>query len=581
MKARGREARMATVESLTDLSSIGAANSRNHAETIDDRILQKRYVVGGYSCWVGRHRPSRHGNRRKPPLATRWTKDVSPDNALPEYPRPQMVRETWTNLNGLWEYAIRPAAEDAAGEMGRRDPRAVRRRVGAERREEAGARRTSGCGIAARSTRPALPTAAGCCCTSAPSIGSAPSGSTARKSASTRAATIRSRSTSPTRSKRRRRTSWSSPCGIRPTRATSRAASRCSSRDGIWYTAVTGIWQTVWLEPVPAAHIESLKIVPDVDRSVVTVTVDGAERRQRARATVSSTDGEQVGDGRRRRRRADRARRSPTPKLWSPDQPHLYDLHVELLGRRRSRRRGRQLLRHAQDRSQQGPTGVNRLLLNNKPLFQYGPLDQGWWPDGLYTPPTDEALKYDIEMTKKLGFNMVRKHVKVEPARWYYWCDKLGLLVWQDMPSGNVDEDDAESKANFRRELQGDDRRAAQSSVDRDVGAVQRRLGPARHGARSSTWIEGVRPDAAGERGQRLARPRQRRRLATCTATRARACGPSKTKRVGVLGEFGGLGLPLAGHTWQDEKNWGYVSYDNAEELTDAYVELARPRCGR
>ena len=96
--------------------------------------------------------------------------------------------------------------------------------------------------------------------------------------------------------------------------------------------------------------------------------------------------------------------------------------------------------------------GINRLMLNNQPLFQYGPLDQGWWPDGLYTPPTDEAIKYDIEMTKKFGMNMARKHVKYECARWYYWCDRLGLLVWQDMPSGEAQRD-AESKANYRREL--------------------------------------------------------------------------------------------------------------------------------
>ena len=142
--------------------------------------------------------------------------------------------------------------------------------------------------------------------------------------------------------------------------------------------------------------------------------------------------------------------------------------------------------------------GVTRIMLNNKPLFQFGPLDQGFWPDGLYTAPTDEALKYDIEMTKQLGFNMARKHVKVEPERWYYWCDKLGLLVWQDMPSGDKQhrrhrrprheiKRTPESAEELRARVEGDHRRPPQSPVHRDVGAVQRRLGPVRHRRASST----------------------------------------------------------------------------------------------
>ena len=116
-------------------------------------------------------------------------------------------------------------------------------------------------------------------------------------------------------------------------------------------------------------------------------------------------------------------------------------------------------------------SGINRLMLNDQPLFQLGPLDQGWWPDGLYTAPTDAALKYDIEITKRLGFNMIRKHVKVEPDRWYYWCDTMGMLVWQDMPAGD-NRDDAAKEA-IRRRARTDDRRAAQPSFDRHVGAVQ------------------------------------------------------------------------------------------------------------
>src|SRR6185503_8514158 len=149
------------------------------------------------------------------------------------------------------------------------------------------------------------------------------------------------------------------------------------------------------------------------------------------------------------------------PKLWTPDSPHLYDVKVTLTWNDATADTVRSYFGMRKISLGKDEQGVNRLLLNNKPVFQYGPLDQGFWPDGLYTAPNDEALKYDIEMTKKLGFNMARKHVKVEPDRWYYWCDKLGLLVWQDMPSGDasVRQRDADlerteaSASNYRREL--------------------------------------------------------------------------------------------------------------------------------
>jgi beta-galactosidase/beta-glucuronidase len=224
--------------------------------------------------------------------------------------------------------------------------------------------------------------------------------------------------------------------------------------------------------------------------------------------------------------------------------------------------------------------GVTRLLLNNKPLFQFGPLDQGFWPDGLYTAPTDEALKYDIEMTRKLGFNMIRKHVKVEPARWYSWCDKLGLLVWQDMPSGDkyikrgeVDiVRSPESAENFEREWR---------EVIRDFGhfpcivmwvpfnegwgqydtariaALTKQLDPTRLVNSTSGWQDrgvGDVHDVHVYPGPDMP--------------------PLEEKRAAVLGEFGGLGLPLEGHTWQAKNNWGYRSYTTREALETAYQQL-------
>ena len=224
--------------------------------------------------------------------------------------------------------------------------------------------------------------------------------------------------------------------------------------------------------------------------------------------------------------------------------------------------------------------GINRLFLNNQPLFQFGPLDQGFWPDGLYTAPTDEALRYDIEMTKKLGFNMARKHVKIELDRWYYWCDKLGLLVWQDMPSGDkyIRGQDAditrspESAATFERELKAlvegrfnhpsivmwvpYNEGWGQWDTCRIVDLI-RQWDPTRLVINASGWTDrgcGDVNDLHKYPGPGVPQPEE--------------------KRAGVLGEFGGLGLPVKGHTWQDEKNWGYRSFTNATALATAYVGL-------
>jgi hypothetical protein len=221
-------------------------------------------------------------------------------------------------------------------------------------------------------------------------------------------------------------------------------------------------------------------------------------------------------------------------------------------------------------------------MLNGNFHFQHGPLDQGFWPDGLYTAPSDEALRYDIEVTKKLGFNMARKHVKVEPDRWYYWCDKLGLLVWQDMPSGDKfiggnDPDikrTPESTAQFEREWSAIIRSLinhpsivmwvpfnegwGQFDTAR-IADFTRKLDPTRLVDSASGWTD--RGD--GDVHDIHVYP-----------------GPGmpklEEKRAAVLGEYGGLGLPVRGHTWQDEKNWGYRTFETSEALTDAYVLLTR-----
>jgi hypothetical protein len=517
----------------------------------------------------------------KGPLMTRWAKDVSPERVWPEYPRPQMVRREWVNLNGLWSYAIRPASDEKPtmwdGEI--LVPFAVESALsgvkkGVQPHERLWYRRTFSPPTAGDDQRTLLHFGAvDWKCTvwvNGEQVGEHTGGydpfsfdiTDALEDGENGENEIVVAASDPT------------DTGNQP------RGKQVLAPRGIMYTAVTGIWQTVWLEQVPERHIESLRIVPDVDRGVVTVkastTADEGEvvrvRALRGGKLVGAAEGA-----------AGEAIEVviPDAALWSPDEPSLYDLSVELVDDAQAIDAVKSYFGMRKIEVKKDDEGINRLWLNNKVLFQYGPLDQGWWPDGLYTPASDEAMKYDIEMTKRLGMNMARKHVKYECDRWYYWCDRLGLLVWQDMPSGNVGRR-AESRANFRRELQAMmDALYNHPSIvmwvpfnegwgqheTPEVVAWVKEYDPSRPVNEASGWHDrgsGDISDMHSYPGPGMREP--------------------EPDRVVVLGEFGGLGMPVSGHTWQDEENWGYVSYNNAEELTDAYVSLLtemRPLIGR
>jgi hypothetical protein len=516
------------------------------------------------------------------PLMTRWSRDVSPENALPEYPRPQMVREKWTNLNGLWQYAIRPKSEgqpkDWDGEILVPYPiesalSGVKKSV--QPSEQLWYRRSFSSADLPEGMRMLLHFGAvDWRCTvwvNGQRIGEHQGGYDPFTFDITDALNPGNEDnelvvavTDPT------------DTGTQP------RGKQVLKPHGIFYTAVTGIWQTVWLEPVPAAHIASLKIVPEVDRHVVTVTVQAGGGMVRARASRTSSSGEIEVSERLGKPGEPIEIQLRNVKLWSPENPQLYDLRVQLSdGGKKVVDQVDSYFGMRKIEVKKDSQGINRLWLNGKVLFQYGPLDQGWWPDGLYTAPTDEALKYDIEMTKRLGMNMIRKHVKVEPARWYMWCDKLGVVVWQDMPSGDV-EKSAESKANYRHELKEmiDTLESYPSIVmwvpfnegwgqydTPEVAVWTKNYDPSRLVNEASGWHDKGSGDVADMHnypGPGMREP--------------------EDKRASVLGEFGGLGMPVRGHTWQAEKNWGYVSYDDKGELTDAYVELLtamRPLVGR
>jgi len=206
---------------------------------------------------------------------------------------------------------------------------------------------------------------------------------------------------------------------------------------GIWYTNTTGIWQTVWLEPVPKVSIKDLRMQPDIDEKQLSLKVKGSTEKEGYTVHAAAYAGDtKAGEATGKLGEAFNIDVDPL-KLWSPESPFLYDLKVTL------RRNGKDIDQVSsyfgmrEIRLGKAEDGYVRFFLNDKPLFHFGLLDQGFWPDGLYTAPTDNALKYDIKVTKDLGYNMIRKHVKIEPNRWYYWADKMGVLVWQDMPNGD------------------------------------------------------------------------------------------------------------------------------------------------
>ena len=270
----------------------------------------------------------------------------------------------------------------------------------------------------------------------------------------------------------------------------------------------------------------------------------------------------------------------PNAKWWSPDSPFLYGLRLSLKDAK-----GKVLDSVAsyvgmrEVSVQKDDQGVTRIFLNGKPCFMVGPLDQGFWPDGIYTAPTDEALKYDIETTKRLGFNMIRKHVKVEPDRWYYWCDHLGVLVWQDMPSGD----------GFIGPGDPDLKRSPESAAEYEK-ELKAMIDALRNHPSIVTWIpfnEGWGQFDTGRITDLIKAYDPSRLVDSTTGWADRHVGdmidwhvypgPGSPKpeasRAAVLGEFGGLGLPIPGHTWLKE-GWGYRSFKTQKELTEAGVEL-------
>ena len=493
------------------------------------------------------------------PLTTPWTDKVSAEKALPEYPRPQMVRTRWTNLNGLWDYAIRPKGEGPPAKFEGKllVPFAIESALSGVKKpvtpdERLWYRRV----FVAPSLRGgrtllhfgAVDWRAEVWVNGKP-VGKHEGGydpftfdiTSALKSGAAQELVV---------------AVWDpTDTALQP------RGKQVLAPTGIWYTAVTGIWQTVWLETVRETYISELALVPDVDGKRLRLTVRSDRGTTfnalaKLRGTVVGRVSGKVN--------AETSLPLDQLELWSPVSPTLYDLEVSLKeGDAVDSYFGMRKVEMRKDAA-----GFNRMFLNGAPQFMIGPLDQGWWPDGLYTAPTDEALRSDIEVMKKLGFNMGRKHVKVEPARWYYWCDKLGFLVWQDMPSAmtrgtptsvrkGTAEDavfPAEAAAGFERELRALVRNLGNAPSiiawvpynegwgqhnTNDVLKLVKQLDPSRMLCGPSGWEDrgyGDFKDMHDYPGPNMF--------------------PVVADRISVLGEFGGLGIPLEGHLWWDKRNW-------------------------
>ncbi|MCE9552693.1 MAG: beta-galactosidase [Planctomycetes bacterium] len=543
-----------------------------------NRRITFTLLLTAAACAGGSLRAAAEWSPAKAPIMTPWAKDVSPDKALPEYPRPQMVRKHWTNLNGLWDYAITDldsgvpqkwdgrilvpfAIESALSGVGKNvgpEKALWYHRAFAKPELEKGGRLLLHFGAVDWLTQVYV---------NGKLLGQHRGGYDPFSFDVTEALTDAKEQSLVLRV-------WD------PTDAGSQPRGKqVINPGGIFYTSVTGIWQTVWLEPVPTAHIRSLKITPQVDDSAVDIVVNAPAGQP---VQIDVLDGGKLiakGEGISGKPVQVKV---PEAKLWSPDSPHLYDLVVRL-GKTDEVKSyfGQRKIEMRKDEA-----GIPRMYLNNKVLFQMGPLDQGWWPDGLYTAPTDAALKFDVEMMRKMGFNMARKHVKAEPARWYYWADKLGLMVWQDMPSMMV----RGERHNVRPGLPHDANLTAQESldyhtelkalIDANVNApsivvwVPFNEGWGQHDTNAVLqWTKKYDPTRLVD-GPSGWEDRGGGDLKDMHNYPGPGMFPVMKDRVSVLGEFGGLGLQVPNHLWQLDKNWGYRSFKTKEELAENYRQL-------
>lgn len=543
------------------------------------QLLMTLLLLSGYTA-MAQYAPA--GDKIK----TRWANEVTPDHVLPEYPRPLMTREAWQNLNGLWNYAITPkdGKQPQAYEGEILVPfciesslSGVQKTVGADK--ALWYERTFTVPKAWKGQRVLLHFGAvdwqADVWVNDIKVGSHTGGYTPfsfdiTQTLQAKENTLVVRVWDPTDDSY-------IPHG-----------KQVNKPRGIFYTSVTGIWQTVWMEPVPQSYIASVKTTPNLERGTVTVTPDfkGATDDVLYQVEVSF-EGQKVAEGKALGGQPVEVTMPEAMFLWTPDLPFLYDMKVTVLRDGKAVDAVGSYFAMRSFGTQRDSSGIVRLTLNGRPIFHFGPLDQGWWPDGLYTAPTDEALAFDVEKTKELGFNMIRKHVKVEPARWYYHCDRLGLIVWQDMPSGGrgpgwqTDKyfDGPESLRSMESEecYKKEWKEILESLISQPCIGVWVPF--------NESWGQFKTPEIVEMTKKldptRLVNPASGGNFYACGDILDLHHYPEPKMvlydptRATVLGEYGGIGRKVEGHTWVKDQGWGYVEFDTEEKVTDTYVEYA------
>lgn len=527
-------------------------------------------------------------------IVTSWADKVNAANAHPEYPRPQMVRQNWFNINGLWNYAIvakqtsktKPATFDGQILV----PFAVESAL-------SGVGKTVGKDSVLWYQRmidfaPKLKDQRVLLHFGAVDwkcdvfVNGKPAGSH-QGGYDPFTFDITDHLVKKKQQEISVRVWDPSSDGPQP------RGKQIKNPNSIWYTPVTGIWQTVWIETVPTSHIASFLQIPDIDKQTLTVNAKLDNAAATDKIKITAFDGANKVAEQEITASGSAVLNIANPKLWSPDSPLLYDWTIAVTRNGKVIDEVKSYFAMRKIGMQPDANGIQRMTLNNKFLFQYGPLDQGWWPDGLYTAPTDEALKFDILKTKEMGFNMIRKHVKVEPARWYRYCDELGMLVWQDMPSGDMGNNWEQRPGITGAETEKDRTPESENIYKTEWKAI---IDANRHFPSIVVWVPfneawgqfkteeitnwtmqydptRLVNSASGGNFFPVGHIIDMHNYPEPVMPRPDIFG---AKQIIVLGEFGGLGLPVDKHTWQQKDNWGYQSFKSPEELVARYEALIK-----
>ncbi len=519
-------------------------------------------------------------------IKTRWAAEVAPENTLPEYPRPMMVRQDWKNLNGLWQYAITAKGEKAPktyeGDILvpfciESSLSGVQKEVGPDK--ALWYQKTFAVPSNWKNGRVLLHFGAVDWMTDVwindIKVGSHTGGYTPFTFDITQALQGKQNS-----------------MVVRVWDPTNDSyiphGKQVLKPRGIFYTAVTGIWQTVWLEYVPEDYIQNIVTTPDFDKASVSVDVDFTNPTKNDLYQVEvSYEGQLVAVGKSINGQPVEVNMPEDFLRWTPDHPFLYDMKVKVLRKGKVVDAVDSYFAMRSFGTQRDESGIVRLTLNGLPIFHFGPLDQGWWPDGLYTAPTDEALAYDVQKTKDLGFNMIRKHVKVEPARWYYHCDRIGIIVWQDMPSGGRGPEWQTTQyyqgPESLRSLESEE--CYKKEWAEIINSLKSEPCIGVWVPFNESWGQFKTPEIVEMTKKldptRLVNPASGGNFYQCGDILDLHHYPDPKMvlydptRATVLGEYGGIGRKVEGHTWVKDQGWGYVEFDTEEKVTDTYVEYA------